>query len=380
MIQLLVDFRDYVVVFLAVITAIVFVHEMGHFLVARACGVRVETFSIGFGPELFGRTSRSGTRWRVSLLPLGGYVRMFGDLGDFEGPGDSANKLAAMTPEERAVAYRTKRVYQRAAIAAAGPAANFIFGIVLLAIMFGVYGQPQTPPVFGEVQAGSAAEAAGLKAGDKVLTANGEEVATFQDLQRIVRLTVGEPVDLQIERGGQTLAVSVRPRMNEITDAFGNKQKVPLLGVAQPPDATKIVHHTPWSALVAATRDTGQMVSATLKGVGQMLSGQRNSDQLSGPVGIAKQVGQAAHLGLAGVLIFAVYISINLGLVNLFPIPLLDGGHLLFYGVEAILGRPLGQRVQEYGFRVGLILVLALMVLATGNDLGIWKLIRGVIS
>jgi regulator of sigma E protease len=377
MLQLLDDFRDYVLIFLVVITVIVFIHEMGHFLVARACGVRVETFSIGFGPELFGRTSRSGTRWRVSLLPLGGYVRMFGDL---DGPGDATDKLAAMTPEERAVAFRAKKLPQRAAIVAAGPAANFIFGIALLAAIFGIYGQPRTLPLIGEVQAGSAAEAAGLKTGDKVLVANGETVATFQDLQRVVRLTVGEPVRLEIERNGQVQTITVQPRITEISDAFGEKQKVPILGVMQQPDATTIVKHGPISAIRAATVDVGQMVGTTLKGVGQMISGRRNSDQLSGPVGIAKQIGQAAHLGLAGVLIFAVYISINLGLVNLFPIPLLDGGHLLFYGVEAVLRRPLGRRVQEYGFRVGLVLVLALMILATGNDLGVWKFIRGVVS
>jgi len=213
-----------------------------------------------------------------------------------------------------------------------------------------------------------------------VLSANGESVTTFQDLQRIVRLTVGEAVRLEIDRSGATETITVQPRLDELTDVFGNKERVPVLGVMAPPDATTVVKHDPLSALVAATVDTGQMVSATLKGVGQMLSGARNSDQLSGPVGIAKRVGQAARLGIAGVLIFAVYISINLGLVNLFPIPLLDGGHLLFYGAEAVLGRPLGQRAQEYGFRVGLFLVLALMVLATGNDLGIWKFIRGVVS
>jgi len=377
MIQLLVDFRDYVLVFLAVITAIVFVHEMGHFLVARACGVRVETFSIGFGPELFGRTSRTGTRWRVSLLPFGGYVRMFGDL---DGPGDATDKLAAMTPEERAVAFRGKKLAQRAAIVAAGPAANFIFGIVLLAAIYVAYGQPVITPVVGEVQAGSAAEAAGLKAGDKVLVANGEKIDTFQDLQLVVRMTVGEPVLLQIERDGQTRAVSVQPHMEEVSDALGNKQRVPLLGILASQNASTVVHHTLFSAVGAAIPGTWQMTKSMLQGVGQILSGRRGSDQLSGPIGIARQIGQASHLGLTGVLIFAVYISINLGLVNLFPIPLLDGGHLLFYGVEAILGRPLGQRVQEYGFRVGLFLVLALMVLATGNDLGIWKLIRGVVS
>lgn len=378
MLQLLTDFWDYVVVFLAIITVIVFVHEMGHFLVARANGVRVETFSIGFGPELFGRTSRAGTRWKVSLLPFGGYVRMFGDL---ESPGDGgADKLAAMTPDERKVAFRTKRVHQRAAIVAAGPIANFLFAIVVMAGIFVVNGQPRTLPMIGEVQPGSAAEAAGLKAGDRIVSANGQSVGTFQDLQTIVRLTVGEPVVLDLDRGQQHLTLTVQPRMNEVTDVFGNKQKVPVLGVMAPPDATTVIKHGPFSAIGAATVETWEMVAVSLKGVGQIIAGQRNSDELSGPVGIAKRAGQAARLGIGGIFFFAVYISVNLGLVNLFPIPLLDGGHLLFYCFEAVLGRPLGARAQEYGFRVGLFLVLALMVLATGNDLGVWKFIRGIVS
>ena len=256
-----------------------------------------------------------------------------------------------MTPEERAVAFRAKKLPQRAAIVAAGPAANFIFGIALLAAIFGIYGQPRTLPLIGEVQAGSAAEAAGLKTGDKVLVANGETVATSRPFS-------ASSASRSANRCGSRSNGTAGPDDHRAaahhrdSDAFGEKQKVPILGVMQQPDATTIVKHGPISAIRAATVDVGQMVGTTLKGVGQMISGRRNSDQLSGPVGIAEQIGQAAHLGLAGVLIFAVYISINLGLVNLFPIPLLDGGHLLFYGVEAVLRRPLGRRVQEYGFRV----------------------------
>jgi regulator of sigma E protease len=377
MLQLLTDFWDYVVVFLVLITVIVFVHEMGHYLVARANGVRVETFSIGFGPELFGFTAKSGTRWKFSLLPLGGYVRMFGDL---DGPGEGADKIAAMSPEERAVAFRTKKVHQRASIVVAGPVINFIFGILLLAGLFMAYGEQRTPPVIGQVMPGSAAEAAGLKPGDRILVANGESVSTFQDLQRIVQITVGEPVLLVIDRSGHKETISVQPRMTEMTDTLGRKEKLPILGVTQPADATVIVHHGPFSAIAAATVKTRQIVDANFKAIGQIIAGRRDTDQLSGPVGIAKQIGQAAKLGLPSILFFAAYISINLGLFNLFPIPLLDGGHLLFYCVEAVLGRPLGPRAQEYGFRVGLFLVLALMILATGNDLGVWKFIRGIVS
>lgn len=378
MIQLLTDFWDYVVVFLAIITVIVFVHEMGHYLVARANGVRVETFSIGFGPELFGFTAKSGTRWKFSLLPLGGYVRMFGEI---ETPGENAaEKIAAMTPAERAVAFRAKTVGQRASIVVAGPVINFIFGIFLMAILFMVYGEQRTLPVIGEVMPGSAAEQAGLKTGDKVLIANGEAIETFQDLQRIVQITVGEPVLLQIERDGKDQTLTVQPKLTAMTDTLGRVQKVPVLGVMAPQDASSVKHHGPFSAVAAATVKTRQIVAANLKAIGQIIQGRRDTDQLSGPVGIAKQVGAAARLGVAGILFFAAYISINLGLFNLFPIPLLDGGHLLFYCVEAVLGRPLGPRAQEYGFRVGLFLVLALMILATGNDLGVWKFIRGIVS
>ncbi|HEY1721884.1 MAG TPA: RIP metalloprotease RseP [Magnetospirillaceae bacterium] len=377
MVQLLIDFWDYVVVFLVVITVIVFVHELGHYLIARANGVRVETFSIGFGPELFGFTAKSGTRWKFSLLPLGGYVRMFGDM---DGPGDGEDKVAAMTPEERAVAFRTKKVYQRASIVVAGPLINFVFGIFLLALLFMIYGEQRIPPVVGAVITGSAAEQAGLKPGDKVLIANGDTVSTFGDLQVIVQTTVGEPVQLLIERDGKDQTITVQPRLTDMADSSGHTQKVPILGVTPPKDAAVIIHHNPLSALVAGVNKTRQIVGINLKAIGQIVTGRRDTDQLSGPVGIAKQVGQAARLGLQGILFFAAYISINLGLFNLFPIPLLDGGHLLFYCVEAVLGRPLGPRAQEYGFRLGLFLVLALMILATGNDLGVWKFIRGIVS
>jgi regulator of sigma E protease len=378
MLQLLTDFWDYVVVFLVIITVIVFVHEMGHYLVARANGVRVDTFSIGFGPELFGYTAKNGTRWKFSLLPLGGYVRMFGEI---DAPGDSvADKLNSLTPEERTVAFRAKKVHQRAAIVVAGPVINFIFGIALLAVLFMVYGEQRTLPVIGEVMPGSAAEQAGLKSGDKVLVANGESIETFQDLQRVVQITVGEPVQLVIDRAGEKETITVQPKLTDIKDSLGRTQKVPVLGVMAPQNASTVKHHGLFSAISAATVKTEQIVGANLKAIGQIIQGRRDTDQLSGPVGIAKQVGAAARLGVAGILFFAAYISINLGLFNLFPIPLLDGGHLLFYCVEAVLGRPLGPRAQEFGFRIGLFLVLALMILATGNDLGVWKFIRGIMS
>lgn len=378
MVDFLTDFWNYVVVFLAILTVVVFVHEMGHYVVARWNGVRVDVFSVGFGRELFGWTSRSGTRWRVSLLPLGGYVKMFGDA-------DAASTPDArpMTDAERAVSFQHKRVGQRAAIVAAGPAANFIFGIVVMAGMFMAVGQPVTAPVVGMVQPNSAAADAGIEVGDRIVEINGAAIDRFQDIQRIVRLQIGETLTVVVQRDGRTEVKRAEPRITEMTDTFGNVQKIPILGVAATADSTDVVRHGPVSALWQAGRETYGMVAATFVGIGQMISGTRDSEELGGPLRIAKGAGQAATLGLDGVILFTVLLSINLGLINLFPVPLLDGGHLLFYIVEAVRGRPLGERAQEYGFRIGFFLVFALMIFATRNDLidlKVWDIFKRLVS
>jgi regulator of sigma E protease len=379
MMHFLLAFWDYVIVFLAILTVVVFVHEMGHFLVARWNGVKVEVFSIGFGPELFGRTARSGTRWRVSLLPFGGYVKMFGDADAASTPDTNSR----YTADERKLALQFKPVQQRAAIVAAGPLANFLFGIVALAVLLVVYGEPRTAPVIGQVQPDSAAAEAGLLVGDRVTGANGETVNSFQDLQRIVRMTAEEPVSLTLLRDGQQLTMIVHPQVTAIKDLFGNVVKTPVLGVVADPTATELVRFNAATALVEATRQTAGMVSNTMTGLGQMIAGRRDSSQISGPLRIAKFAGQSAQLGIGGLANFVIVLSINLGLINLFPVPLLDGGHLLFYAIEAVRGRPLGARAQEYGFRIGLFLVFALMLFATRNDLvdlRVWEFIKGIIS
>ncbi len=370
---------DYVVVFLIILTVVVFVHEMGHFLVARWNGVRVEVFSIGFGPELFGYTSKSGTRWKVCLLPFGGYVKMFGDADAASSP----DLRVEFSAEERRVAFQCKKVYQRAAIVVAGPLANFVFGVVALAAIFAIYGEPVTEPVVGQVQPDSAAAVAGMQPGDRVVEANGETVDRFQDLQRIIRMTVGEPVTIVVERGTQRLSMVAQPRITEVKDALGNTHKTPVLGIVANPEATRVVRHDPATALLGAARETASMVTTTLTGLGQMLSGQRGTEELSGPIGIAKTAGEAAQFGIEAIISLTIMLSINLGLINLFPVPLLDGGHLLFYALEALRGRPLGARAQEYGFRIGLFLVFALMLLATRNDLvrlPVWRFIKGLMS
>ncbi|MBI2239575.1 MAG: RIP metalloprotease RseP [Magnetospirillum gryphiswaldense] len=372
-------FWNYIVVFLLILTVVVFVHELGHYLVARWNGVRVEVFSIGFGPEIWGFNDKTGTRWRFSALPLGGYVKMFGDADAASATGETRD----MTDAEKAVSFRHKRVGQRAAIVFAGPAANFIFAIVGLALMFMVLGQPVTEPVVGQVMPGSAAEQAGILAGDRVVRANGDDVTRFQDIQRIVRLDIDKPLQLTVERDGAAIDLVAHPRIVERKGMFGDMEKVPVLGIAADSAQTRIVHYGPGSALWQAVRESGNMISATFVGIGQMISGTRDSEELGGPIRIAKGAGEAAQLGIASVAFYIIMLSLNLGLINLFPIPILDGGHLVFYAFEAILGRPLGEKAQEYGFRIGLFLVLALMVFATRNDivsLPAWEAIKRLFS
>jgi len=392
MMHFLMGIWDYVIVFLIILTIVVFVHEMGHFLVARWCGVRVETFSIGFGPEIWGRTVKSGTRWRISLFPIGGYVKMFGDADAASTPDGDRQFSAA----ERREAFQFKNVYQRAAIVAAGPVSNFIFGIIGLALLFMISGEARTAPVVGQVQPASAAAEVGLQPGDKIVEANGSAIGSFQDLQRVIGMSVGEPIALVIERkldstpeGGEEashlerLSLLSHPQINEITDLFGNVHRTPVLGVIADPAATVLITFNPATAVIEAVRQTGDMVGSTLTGIGQMILGQRDSKEIGGPLRIAKGAAAAAKIGLGGVAFYIILLSINLGLFNLFPVPLLDGGHLLFCLIEWVRGRPLGAQAQEYGFRVGLFLVFALMLFSTRNDLldlHVWDFIKRVIS
>ncbi len=369
----------YAVPFIVVLTVLVFVHELGHYLMARWFGVRVEVFSFGMGPELFGVTDRHGTRWRLSLLPLGGYVKFFGDAGAASTPRDD---LPQMTPEEQAVSFHHKPLGQRAAIVAAGPAANFLFAVVVLAIQFATYGQPFTPADIGTVQAGSAAEAAGLRAGDVIVNIDGRTIERFEDVRSIVSMAPGETLAIGVERDGQRVTVSATPKSSTVTDRFGNSYQIGLLGITRP-GMVDYRRYDPLTAVWRAVDETADLTMATLNGVGQMIRGVRGTEDLGGPLRIAQMSGEMAQSGLVSMIWFLALLSINLGLINLFPVPLLDGGHLLFYGIEAVRGRPLGERAQEYGFRIGLALVLTLMVFATWNDLvhlRVVEFFRGLIS
>ncbi len=348
---------EYLVPFLVLLSVLVFVHEFGHYWAARRCGIRVEVFSVGFGRELWGWTDRAGTRWKIALIPLGGYVRMFGEV-------DGARTL---TPDEHAVAFGNKPLGQRAFVVAAGPAANFLFAILLAAVMFMTYGQRQTSPVVTEVVEGSAAASAGIRAGDRFAELDGETIARFEDLQRIVRLSPGRPLEAVVIRDGAETSLTVTPAVEQQTDSLGNVHEFGLLGVRG--KATETVRLGPGEALGAGVDYTWTMTVTILAFVGEMIEGRRSTDELGGVLRIGHLAGEVAKIDFSAYLHFMVLLSINLGLINLFPIPLLDGGHLVFYAIEAVRGRPLGQKAQEIGFRIGLGLVVALMLFVTWNDL-----------
>jgi regulator of sigma E protease len=371
MTDIIAGIADYVMPFLIILTLLVFVHEMGHYLVARWCGVRVEVFSIGFGPELFGWDGRAGTRWKFSVVPLGGYVKMFGDRNAASTPD---GQTVEMTAEEEKVAFTHKRLSQRAAIVAAGPIANFLFGILVFASIFMTIGQPATAPVIGEVEPESAAAVAGIEPGDRVLSANGSTITRFEDISQVVRVGLGEPLELVVLRDGVEIALEARPRVVEREDSLGNKYEMGLLGVRS--IGLEFVRRDPASAIWHGTGAAWNQVSLAFKTIGQMIAGSRTTKEIGGPLRIAWLSGEMAQGGIIIAIHFAAILSIHLGLINLFPIPLLDGGHLLFYAAEAVRGRPLGERVQEYGFRIGLALVLILVMFATWNDLVQLQVVR----
>jgi regulator of sigma E protease len=364
--------------FLFILTVIVFFHELGHFAVARANGIRIEVFSIGFGPELFGWTSRTGTRWKVSLLPLGGYVKMFGE--SMSGAGDE--EQAELTEEEKSVSFHHKTVGQRAAVVVAGPLANFLLAIVVLSVLYATDGQPFTPPEAGVVQPGSAAQAAGIKAGDRFVAVDGQAIERFEDVQGIVRMAPGRELTIVVRRDGRDITLKAVPKHHTVVDRFGGETKMGLLGVSR--SGPNYVRHGPLESGYRAVQDTWRLSLFTLKAVGQIITGARSADGLGGPIRIAQLSGQVAELGISKVFWFLALLSINLGLVNLFPIPMLDGGHLVFYGIEAVQGRAVSDKIMEYGFKVGLGLVVSLFVFVTVQDLlrfdAIANFFKGLIS
>lgn len=356
---------SYLIPFLFVLTLVVFFHELGHFWVARRCGVKIDAFSIGFGTELFGFNDRHGTRWRIAAIPLGGYVRFHGDDSAASTP--DKDVLAKMSEEDRKVSFFYKPVAQRAAIVAAGPIANFILAVVIFAGIFTFYGKQASPPRVDTIMPASAAETAGFRKGDLVLSIDGKQIDTFTDMQRIVSVSPGEPLEFAVDRAGRRIMLKATPRLEQHKDRFGNVTKIGLLGITGLMDPPKRVG--PVDAVALGFSETWYVVDRTMSYIGGIFVGRESADQLGGPLRIAQVSGEVASIGFAALMHLAAVLSVSIGLLNLFPVPLLDGGHLLFYAMEALRGRPLSDRAQEYGFRVGLALVIMLMLFATWNDI-----------
>jgi len=356
----------YIVIFLFVLTVLVYVHEWGHYWVARRNGVRVEIFSIGFGPEFYGWTNDAGTRWKISAIPLGGYVKMFGE-GDLINEGSEDERC--MSAEEKAVSFYHKTLSQRVAIVTAGPLVNFLFAIIVFDGLAGFVGTPVPLAGIGKVMADSAAAEAGFRKGDSVLSIDSNAVEEFEDLRKIVRANPGTPLAFVIRRNDAEFEIVATPKTAIERDKDGQAKSVGRLGVRPDPNQIRYERQNPAMAVWLGVQKTVSVCVSIVVYLGDMIAGNRGTDDLGGPLRIAQISGQMAQGGFSNLMFLMAMLSVNLGLINLFPIPMLDGGHLAFYAAEAIRGRPLGPKVQEYGFRFGLILVLILVVFVTWNDL-----------
>jgi regulator of sigma E protease len=358
----------YILPFLFVLGLVVFFHEFGHFLIGRWCGVKVDTFSLGFGPELAGFNDRYGTHWRVAAFPLGGYVKFHGDANGASMTDEAA--LAAMPAGERAVSFVAQKVWKRAAIVAAGPLANFLLAIVIFTGIFYVNGRAILLPMVDGVAAGSAAEAAGFQLGDRIVSIGGIKVDSFEDMQRIVQTASDMELAFGIDRGGKLVKLVATPRRRDVATPFGTT-RVGVLGVQSKskPENWHVQNYGFVDSVKLAGAETWYVVARTGSYLKGLIAGQESTEQLSGPIRIAEMSGAMAKVGLAALLNLAAILSISVGMLNLFPIPLLDGGHLLYYAVEAVRGKAMNDKLQQFGFKVGLMLVTSLMVFATYNDI-----------
>lgn len=363
-----------IIPFLFVLTVVVFFHELGHFWVARRNGVRVEVFSIGFGRELLGFNDRHGTRWKLCAIPLGGYVKFYGDADAASTP--DFETAAAMTAQQRSESFFHKSLGQRAAIVAAGPIANFILAIVIFAGVFTLFGKPITSPRVETIVAGSAAEKAGFQPGDLVLSIGGRPIESFSDMQRIVGSSAGDTLAISVQRDGRQVDLTAIPTVFEFKDRFGGTHRIGRLGISRSnqPGDTQMRRYDPLTATWMGMKETWFVVERTFAYLGGVIMGTQSADQLGGPIRIAQVSGEAAQIGFVALMSLAALISVSIGLLNLFPIPMLDGGHLVFYAIEAVRGRPMSEKAQEMAFRFGLAVVLMLMIFATWND------IRGLVG
>ncbi|WP_419814459.1 M50 family metallopeptidase [Glacieibacterium sp.] len=357
-----------VMIFAAVIGVLVFVHEFGHYGVARLLGIRADVFSIGFGRELVGWTDRRGTRWKLSLLPLGGYVKFTGDENAASQP---PSDLDATPIGERAGLFHYAPLWQRALVTVAGPVTNFLLAIAIFAAFFMVYGRAVTPPRVAVIEAGSAASTAGLLPGDLITQVDGTRIERFEQLSTRIVINTGEPMLLRVVRDGVDRPVTVTPRVIHEVDNFGNRYQIGRLGLRSGPPEYRTLGLL--SAVPAAVAQTAFLTRASVEGLWQIVSGRRSIDEMGGPIKMAQMSGQQATLGLPYLIGFMALISINLGFINLLPVPMLDGGHLFLYALEAVRRQPLGKRVQEWAFASGFAALVSLMVFLTWHDLGGWK-------
>ena len=361
---------NFIVPFLFLITAIVFIHEYGHYYFAKKFGVGITDFSIGFGKEIFGWNDKSGTRWKICWLPLGGYVKFFGDRNVFS-EAEQQKVINNYNEKDRKKLFILKPLYQRSIIVAAGPLANFVLAIVLFTFINLVAGKDITPAIINEVQKDSPAFIAGIKKSDKIISIDNNKVESILQVSTFINTSTSEKIEFLLLRNDQQISLIVKPKLVNATDALGNSAKKRIVGIKLSPLNNKFQKESvgPSKAIFYATKEVWFVASTSLKYIGKLVTGSGDSSQLGGPIKIAKITGQVAEHGLIPFFSIMAYISISLGLVNLFPIPMLDGGHLMFYFIEKIIGKPLSQKVQEGFFRIGLFLFFSLMFFVTFNDL-----------
>lgn len=361
-------FFTVIVPFLVVLTLIVFVHEMGHFLIARWCGVKVDVFAVGFGRRIASFVDKKGTRWQIGWIPLGGFVKFAGDMSASSAPDREA--LADMSAEESETAFHKKSVGQRAAVVAGGPLANFLLAIVIFAAIVMVVGRVVTAPIVDQVRPNSPAAAAGFAVGDNIKKIGSSEIVSFNDLQRIVSGSGGKELEFVVERKGELVSLRATPEMREVQDGLGNKIRIGVLGITRNVQNDRVVEKLgPIAALKHGVDQSWFVVERTFGYLGNVFAGREKADQIGGPIRIAQITGQVASVSITALLNLAAVLSVSIGLINLFPVPMLDGGHLLYYAIEAVRGKPLSERMQDYGMRVGLALVVMLMLFATYNDI-----------
>ncbi|MGL6043525.1 MAG: RIP metalloprotease RseP [Sandaracinobacteroides sp.] len=366
-------------VFALVIGVLVFVHEFGHYWVARRFNITVEAFAVGFGKEILGWTDRNGTRWKLGWIPMGGYAKFKGDADASSKPDLALD--ATLPPEEAANLFHNRPLYQRALVVVAGPAINFLFAILIFAIFFMTYGHQITPPVIGQVVAATPAAAAGFEPGDRILRIDGQQVYRFEDVSRMVAINPGSPIDVEVQRGSDRKQLQATPRVVREMDRFGNRYERGQLGLTS--GDLVVVRHGPLQAVRWAVVETWGVVQMMWETLAQVVTGRRAIADLGGPIKIAQFSGQSASLGLPALVSFIALISINLGFINLLPIPMLDGGHLFLYALEGIRRRPLNPRVQEWAFMSGFALLMSLMAVLTWHDLqsvGIWDRLSSVVG